>query len=125
MRDIKFRAWDKVSKTMYTDAINNCVDSFDLILKYPQVYEVMEYTGLKDKNGVEIYEGDIVEGGYLNPLTGKFVSKKYEVEYRDSGFYGKLIGHSPYGDTWLHFIKGEIIGNIYRNKDLLEDNRNV
>lgn len=80
---------------------------------------VGEYTGLKDKNGKEIYEGDIIEGGYLNPLTSKFLSRKYVVEYDKGSFKGKLIGHTPYGDTWLQFIEGEVIGNIYEDKYLL------
>jgi len=75
---------------------------------------------LKDKNGVEIYEGDIIEGGYLNPLTSEFLSRKYIVEYDKGSFKGKLIRHTPYGDTWLQFIEGEVIGNIYEDKHLLE-----
>lgn len=51
MREIKFRAWNKVDGTMYTDAINNCKDTFDMVLKHPQIYEVMQFTGLHDKNG--------------------------------------------------------------------------
>lgn len=120
MREIKFRAWDRVTKKMYDSAIYNCKDSFDLVLKHPQIYEVMQYTGLKDNTEKEIYEGDIIEGGYLNPLTQEFTSKKYIVEFKKASFAGKLIGHSPYGDTWLNFIKGEVIGNIYENPNLIE-----
>ncbi|WP_346884334.1 YopX family protein [Clostridium sp. UBA4395] len=81
---------------------------------------VGQYTGLNDKNNKEIYEGDIIEGGYLNPLTSEFLSRKYIIEYDKGSFKGKLIGHTPYGDTWLQFIDGEVIGNIYEDKHLLE-----
>lgn len=81
--------------------------------------EILRPTGLKDKNNKEIYEGDIIEGGYLNPLTGDFTSKRYIVKYEKASFIGELIGHSPYGNTWLNFIHGEIIGNIYESPELL------
>ncbi len=83
--------------------------------------ELMEYTGLRDKNYVEIYEGYILEGGYTNSMTGEFISKKYVVEYEEALNKCKLIGHTPFGDTWLKFIKApEVIGNIYQDKHLLE-----
>lgn len=123
-REIKFRAFsnnkmyhwetlqEKYNMSMWIKD-NNLGD---------ETLKLMEYTGLKDKNGQEIYEGDIVEGGFLNPLTDKFHSKKYLIEYKEKGAYykGKLIGSSPYGDTWLKFIEGEVIGNIYENPELLE-----
>ena len=60
MRDIKFRTWNKINETMYGDAINNCQDSFDMVLKHPQIYVVMQYIGIIDACGVRIYEGDIL-----------------------------------------------------------------
>lgn len=112
MREIKFRAWHKYANYMCQNATTDFLDRDYL--------EFMQYTGLKDKNGKEIYEGDIIEGGYLNPLTEEFASKKYIVEFRKASFVGKLIGHSPYGDTWLNFIQGEVIGNVYENIELME-----
>lgn len=111
MREIKFRAWNKVKKNMYTDAINNCQDSFDLILKHPQVYEVMQYTGLKDRDGVKIYEGDIYTMGDRNIL--------YQVVYRDTGFIGKQLRSSSYAGLSHWHKKIEIIGNIYENPNLI------
>ncbi len=135
MREIKFRAWDNVENKMYytgeEDSIFFAFDSNGIAatkLSDEPLEECdslehliyMQYTGLKDKNGKEIYEGDIIEGGYLNPLTSEFLSRKYVVEYDKGSFKGKLIGHTPYGDTWLQFIEGEVIGNIYEDKHLLE-----
>lgn len=112
MRDIKFRAWDKANKTMYTDAINNCKDTFDMILKHPQIYEVMQSTGIKDKNNVEIYEGDIYNMGDKNI--------RYIVLWNDTGLTGKQVGSISYAGIsfWQDTI--EVIGNIYQNPELLE-----
>lgn len=122
MREIKFRAWNKVTKEMYNDAINNCKDSFDLVLKHPQIYKVMQYTGLKDKNGKEIYEGDILDCSYINPMSQEKIKRYFEVVYGHGLFAAKLTGHSPAGDTLLYFKNsdGEVIGNIYENPELLE-----
>lgn len=56
-REIRFRVWDAISKKIHPYSIvkNNALVEFEL-----DHYSLMQYTGLKDKNGVEIYEGDVV-----------------------------------------------------------------
>lgn len=77
---------------------------------------LMQYTGLKDKRGNDIYKGDIVKesigrGEYL------FV----EVAYADGCFLGKERGYEPEYPI-SHFLEGEIIGNIYEHSHLLKEN---
>ncbi len=64
MREIKFRAWDAVANQMK----NNIQDCMDWLLYEPKRFKLMQYTGIKDKNGKEIYEGDVVP--LREPLGG-------------------------------------------------------
>lgn len=71
-------------------------------------YELMQYTGLKDKNGKEIYEGDIM------PVNGG----KYVVVYSED--YARYCLQMPSGRMFIPSKNSEVIGNIYENPELLE-----
>ncbi|WP_341480358.1 YopX family protein [Clostridium botulinum] len=124
-REIKFRVWDNTTKEMLqlqkmSFKTSKCMP-YGGNIEY-EFDNLMQYTGLKDIDNKEIYEGDILQGGYANKLTGGFESRLYVVEFEKGTFKGKLIGESPYGDTWLNFLnkKSYVIGNIYENPELLE-----
>ena len=114
MREIKFRAWSNElgmsESTTLLDLIRHQTD-FDEF----EIY--LQYTGLKDKNGTEIYEGDIV---------------KFENVFSKKPFIGKLryyAGTKPIIDNGENAVDIaecnnhdlEVLGNIYQNSELLEE----
>ena len=113
MREIKFRAWDKINKRMII-AMNNetiCMSVFtgDRINEY----NAMQYTGLKDKNDVEIYEGDIVNLGTKNNFEVVYDLSSFSLR-KNNGILCLL--EIPYRNGDI-----VVIGNIYENPELLED----
>lgn len=122
-REIKFRAWDIPNKRMclvkdihfrfdYREDIDGPVsgimiqteDGDDITLNY----ELMQYVGLKDKNGKEIYEGDILRGGRV-VVYGE-IDGGYESEY------GIGFNINPYWPS-----EEEVVGNVWENPELLEN----
>ncbi len=104
MRTIKFRVWNKVTHTMHYPDWKELSERAEL----PEMV-LMQFTGLKDKNGKEIYEGDI------------FLITKEPQEDNTVEFYEGEYQLSPHGfslSDW--YEQGEVIGNIYENPELLE-----
>ena len=122
MREIKFRAWDKETKYMFDvlrwnkDRKGNTVciqgeSSTNIRIATTKEYIdkicIMQYTGLLDKNGKEIYEGDIITSNLKIPHEVKDLISFWSYDIPDEQRYTK----SPYDI--------EVLGNIYENPELL------
>lgn len=132
MREIWFRAWDKELKRMcdvyvidfFTKQISVSFVGASSVYSWEPLerFVLLQYTGLKDKNGAEICDGDIIDCSYISPMTNETIKRIFKVVFTDGVFKVECIGHSPYGDTLLFFEnkKGKVVGNIYENPELLE-----
>ena len=103
MREIKFRAWDKKEKQM--------VFGVPFHRDNTGVFEIMQFTGIKNEDGKEIYEGDILKWNCQDDFDDYFIcelkNQRWLVNIKDNGW----------GDI---FPDMEIIGNIYENPELLD-----
>jgi len=124
-REIKFRAWDTEHDQMLDD---DEVMSTSKYLNYVFVDAkehgliYMQYTGLHDKNGKEIYEGDIINlpDYQFNPVQASFMQGVFGVTGADSGHY-PLRAFSKTGSSSIEIESPmEVIGNIYENPELLK-----
>lgn len=122
-REIKFRAWDKSCNKMR--GISGLQDCFSLRSDgvCNEDYILLQYTGLKDKNGKEIYEGDIISD--LVESDGELIQSKCQVYFDEmtcqfmldcSAKQDLSFGTSLFQE--LEDFEYEIIGNIYDNPDL-------
>jgi hypothetical protein len=123
MKEIKFRNWDKETKEMMYPSDDWGVGSDGSPLFFGEGGEsgmdswtvLMQYTGLKDKNGVEIYEGDILRVDWRDSRYP--VHNIGPVEWDEDGACWQLgEGGSPKIDAKYNM---EVIGNIYENPELL------
>ena len=124
MREIRFRAWDEKNQAMiYPKGIlfdGRVVNFMCGMLEPFDGYKLMQYTGLKDKNGKEIYEGDIISTDLDRPFNiVVFRNGAFMFQCHDNGkdYYDYMFSADEESDRWKY---GEIIGNIYENPELLK-----
>jgi len=132
MREIKFRAWDKANKIMIIGIAGFVIAHNEIRIWHFNIMGtlvnksfpvdniiLMQYTGLKDKNGKEIYEGDI-----LKTEAGNIKIPNVTVYWFEQGgrWNGKYHGQSE--DCEINdsvFYTSEVIGNIYENPNLITE----
>lgn len=147
MREIKFRAWDYDDCKMY-NVMSYSPITFGEIKPHVGIYPIgeskpvtvtqistnfklIEYTGLKDKDGREIFEGDVLR--YLDSYNW---STEYGYDFEDFLNVGRIIyddklarfditnkSDISYDDFIYEVENYEVIGNIYENKELLEESK--
>jgi uncharacterized phage protein (TIGR01671 family) len=147
MLNIKFRAWDRNKKMMEKVVCIQMLSPYlytNVIVEFKERGRVindnhliggtdgcdtailMQYVGLKDRNGKEIYEGDILKGinAYKNSDHKPF---KVVVTYEDGSFVMHYVdpdmpnslGEYNHMDSWSDYVVFEVVGNRYENPDLL------
>lgn len=137
MREIKFRVWDKQEKRMYDDLRSDITlicdyesarlvfgDDFhdDFSVYSTNKIELMQFTGLKDMTGKDIFEGDIIRGSY--DQYGDKIEQTREVKYDEQMQlmpFHDIVGYDC--ELWMDEATYEVIGNVYENPDLLKEGK--
>jgi len=126
-RELKFRAWDKKRKRMRFDLpafyfIKTMEEPLDR-----ENFEVMQYTGLLDKNGKEIFEGDLIRHYWVDEYKGTSLDRREVIERVPGGFINRPLNDKEkktdyslvHADNWNF----EVIGNVWENPELLEEEK--
>jgi len=113
MREIKFRAWNEARRNMfYLEDGQSLSDFFNRNTQ--SISKLMQFTGLKDNNGREIYEGDILVDLEVSP---SYKNKRVIRNFVEDTFF--ILDDMKYNINEKSVF--EVIGNIYENPELLEE----
>jgi uncharacterized phage protein (TIGR01671 family) len=127
-RQIKFRAWNPDDKRIEyplvfaicsngkLQPLIKCSDGNRAYKDYP----IMQYTGLTDKNGKEIYEGDIIQWTSSNVFSLGEI-RKVQINYVEAQYWGQGRNLGVYLAELLANEKCEVIGNVFENPELLQE----
>ena len=143
MREIKFRAWDLKTKTMHTVENINFCGRETVTVQYNPIKKIsldsvylMQYIGVQDKNGVEIYEGDVIHWDPVRPVesyTPTYAKTKrlddYIIQWNaarcefwaEPGELGHAYMNISQSDLSMNW---KVIGNIYENPELVNNEAN-
>lgn len=128
MNTVEFRAWEKEEKKMYHDVgivgtliileheqrgYDFCEADLTLYDQLDNKYDLMQYTGIKDKNGKKIFKGDIVKDHDECLYIVEWDKKEAMFYYKDSYGYED-------DDLRMSAVAFEVIGNIYENQNLIK-----
>ena len=124
MREIKFRTWNDKTSTMTAPFSAEDIRNDEHYANWESFESLMQFTGLKDKNGKEIYEGDIVKM-VLDKIIPRYAicEVKWRDEYTGINFsHVRLENVINPGEGWSMSTHDtwEVIGNIYENAELLK-----
>lgn len=119
----RYRVWDKEEKKMIYDAERTYdnypvnISSFGAVLDLPSLYDVMQYTGIKDANSNRIYEGDIIR--ITTTQTGETLKGVVFYNEEDAIFLVRTFKDGYFTFMSCDIKSVEVLGNIYENKELL------
>ena len=116
-REIKFRAWDEEGKKIVFNFCEENKNQIIALMVSDTKLELMQYTGLKDKNGVEIYEGDIVTYYYYSDEEPERFTVIFDIPMFA---FNSHLDKKNWNIREHDEIRIEVIGNIYENPELLK-----